>query len=188
MRKRLLCLFLILCLCLAMMPCVYASGFIDSGYCGENGGDNLEWRLASDGTLTIEGTGKMEDYNTWTWRPPWYKYRDQIKALVFGPGSEITKIGICAFTDCRYLASELVIPSTVCEIGGSAFSGCKRMTGSIVIPSGMTRIASSVFSGCESLNGTLTIPPQRDRHRGSSIPWLQQLKRRIDHSKQCNKN
>ena len=48
---------------------LYAS-VADSGTCGAN----LTWVLDSDGTLTISGTGPMEDYTTGMLAKPWGKY------------------------------------------------------------------------------------------------------------------
>lgn len=42
---------------------VYAQSVVASGNCGVEGdGSNLTWQLTDDGTLTISGTGDMEDF------------------------------------------------------------------------------------------------------------------------------
>ena len=52
---------------------------IDSGNCGANS-SNVTWKLTSDGTLTISGTGKMADYG-WE-ETPWYGLRLQVKKAI----------------------------------------------------------------------------------------------------------
>ncbi|MCL2132343.1 MAG: hypothetical protein FWH36_07845, partial [Lentimicrobiaceae bacterium] len=57
---------------------------IDSGTCGAD----LAWKLTSDSTFTISGSGDMTDYNYWqiglTWDidtsdTPWWSYRNIIE-------------------------------------------------------------------------------------------------------------
>ena len=79
MRKtiqRLLSLALCLLLCAALLPgTVWAAEIVDSGTCGEN----LTWTLDSDGKLTISGTGKMKDYDDYSYsRSPWYGKRSSV--------------------------------------------------------------------------------------------------------------
>ena len=123
---------------------------VASGTCGEN----LTWTLAKDGTLTISGTGNMNDYATWAGNNvPWYEYKEQIVAVVLD--SEITSIGECAFWGCSNLVS-VTIPNKVTSIGLSAFRECGSLT-SVTIPEGVTSIDGAAFSGCGSLT-SVTIP------------------------------
>ena len=63
-----------------------------SGSCG----DDLTWTyIESTQTLSIEGTGDMEDFIT----PPWAEYRIKHVSLPDG----LTSIGTHAFQNCRYL-------------------------------------------------------------------------------------
>lgn len=59
MRKKILSVFLVLCLVVTLLPVgAFADSTPTSGKCG----DNLTWRL--DGSvLTISGSGAMEDYD-----------------------------------------------------------------------------------------------------------------------------
>lgn len=41
---------------LGLMDTAWAATVVDSGSCGKNG-DNVTWKLTSEGTLTISGTG-----------------------------------------------------------------------------------------------------------------------------------
>ena len=76
------------------------SSILASGECGEN----VNWSLSADGTLTISGTGEMKDYgapnsahSSTTGGPtPWRKtYNHLIKRIVVEEG--ITRIGNGAF-------------------------------------------------------------------------------------------
>ena len=128
-----------------------------SGKCG----DNVTWSFAGD-TLTISGTGPMEDYDISYFNDiPWYPYLDSIKRVVIGNG--VTGIGEWAFAYCESLAS-VTIPGSVISIGGDAFWGCSSLT-SVTIPESVTSIGDGAFSDCWSLTG-VTIP-----NSVTSIGW-----------------
>ena len=96
MKKRLISTLLALCMTLALLPGT-AWAAEDSGICG----DNLTYSY-SDGTLTIQGTGNMDDYfSDYELRdkklPPWYAYHTQIHTVIIGDG--VTSIGRDAFED-----------------------------------------------------------------------------------------
>ena len=130
-----------------------AAEVLYSGTCGGEGdGSNLTWTLDDEGTLRIEGKGRMKDYN-WRNGSPWYNYRSSVKSVVIGEG--VTSIGGSAFYGCSSLTS-VIISSSVTSIGYSAFSGCSSLT-SVTIPEGVTSICSSAFCDCSSLT-SVTIP------------------------------
>ena len=113
-----------------------------NGTCGEN----LTWTLnESTGTLTIEGSGAMEDYGRSGY--PWYGYREKISTVVIGDG--VTNIGSFAFYKCSGL-STVTIPNSVTSIGNSAFYMCSRLTNTI-IPNGVTSIGEDAFCDCTGL-------------------------------------
>ena len=124
-------------------------GIIDSGYCGGEGdGTNLSWTLTEDGALTLSGTGKMADYETW-YGPdesytlaPWGEYKNQINSLVLEEG--ITRIGDKAFGLMR-IEGELIIPSTVKSIGTFSFEHNSFSQKNLVIPEGVENIGDSAF-------------------------------------------
>lgn len=59
MKKRILALFIALCMAWSMVPVTaFAVDAIASGTCG----DDLTWVLDQEGTLTISGTGAMGCY------------------------------------------------------------------------------------------------------------------------------
>ena len=130
-----------------------AAEVLHSGTCGGEGdGSNLTWTFDDEGTLRIDGNGRMKDYG-YGQRSPWYNYRSSIKSAVIGEG--VTSIGGSAFSGCSSLAS-VTIPSNVVSIGNQAFYRCSNLT-SVTIPEGVTSIGNSAFSGCSRL-ASVTIP------------------------------
>ena len=115
---------------------------IASGSCGGSAG----WSLTEDGTLTISGTGAMENYSDKS-AQGWYGHADAINSVIISDG--ITHIGNRAFSGCSAL-TEITIPDSVTSIGWSAFSGCTALT-SVTIPDSVTSIGWSAFSGCSAL-------------------------------------
>ena len=122
-----------------------ASTILYSGTCGES----LTWVLDSEGTLTISGTGAMEDYSLGG--APWYDYRTGVISLVIESG--VTSIGDYAFDSCSGLTSA-VIPEGVTGIGYSSFFGCSGLTG-ITIPGSTASISASAFQNCMNLTEIL---------------------------------
>jgi len=157
-------------------PCfVHCTGvFFDSNFSHGGDGDNLIWKLYTDGELVIEGTGAMENYSYY-FPAPWYaSYGSSIKNVTIMQG--VTSIGERAFYNCSSLTS-IEIPESVTSIDEYAFSGCSSLTSieisegvinigdqafaycrsltSVVIPEGVTSIAASTFSGCSGLTSIL---------------------------------
>ena len=120
---------------------------IASGVCGAN----LTWTLDDTGTLTISGTGRMNNYSS-GYRP-WDAYKDKKTKVVIN--TDVTTIGNYAFYDCTNITS-LTIPDSVTTIGEWAFSGCTSLA-SVTIGSGVTTIGIYAFSGCTALT-SVTIP------------------------------
>ena len=143
MKKRILSMLLALVMLATLLPL----GLIDtaeaaathSGTCGEN----VNWTLARDGTLTISGTGAMTDYDRNG--APWNN--SQVKKIVIKRG--VTSIGNRAFVVCDMLTN-VTIPKSVTSIGDDAFYNCSSLT-SVTIPSSVTSIGNSAFYGCSSL-------------------------------------
>lgn len=115
---------------------------MSSGKCG----DNLVWTL-NGGTLTISGTGKMDNYADDDVNTPWYVYRDSIYKVIILYG--VTSIGDWAFNRCTNL-KEIKIPDSVTWIGNYAFIYCEGLK-EIKIPESVTWIGNYVFFYCESL-------------------------------------
>ncbi len=155
MRKRILFIVFALCMMALLQPsAASAANYVDSGACGKN----LTWTLDNKGTLTISGTGDMEDYDAeisgndeghWA---PWLESSHDIKKVVI-KGS-VAGIGSGAFYNCTNLKS-IRIPNSVKRIGEAAFYRCSSLK-SVVLPNRVTSI-SCVFMFCSSLEN-INIP------------------------------
>ena len=136
-----------------------------NGKCGKN----LTWQLDGNGTLTISGTGDMDDYLFDGMCSPWYSAPRLIKSVVIADG--VTSIGEDAFGWCDNLTSvtipdgvevigehtfsccgltSVTIPDSVEKIGKYAFHNCKNLT-SVTIPASVKDVGSGAFYGCTNL-------------------------------------
>ena len=113
--RTVLCLALLLCLFVGLLPAPAAYAASNSGTCGKF----LKWNL-KDGTLTISGSGEMTDYNGNDL--PWDT--GAVKELVIEDG--VTSIGDWAFFWCTSLTS-VTIPDSVTSIGINPFTGCSAL-------------------------------------------------------------
>ncbi|MCM1264527.1 MAG: leucine-rich repeat domain-containing protein [Butyrivibrio sp.] len=123
-----------------------------------NLGKNLTWTLSEDGTLTISGTGDMDDYDGVSGQlPPWHGVglidADLIKKVIIEEG--VTSIGNEAFQNCTKLGS-VDIPASVTSIGQYAFFHCGDLA-SINIPASVTSIGQYAFFRCGDL-ASINIP------------------------------
>ena len=144
--KKFLAILLTLVMLIGMMPVTALAADKTSGKCG----DNATWSYdTASGTLTINGTGPMNDTNAYYM--PWRDYREDMKTLVIEDG--ITRIGAKCFTGCGF--TEVSIPDSVTEIGASAFDSCANMK-EIDLPD-ITVIEPYTFLNCASLQ-SITIP------------------------------
>lgn len=145
-----LCALLVLAMVLSLVP-MTAQAATGSGNCGVNT-TNVKWKLTSDGTLTISGTGAMADYTTSS-TAPWYNYTSSITSIVVQEG--VTYIGNYAFYKCYY-ATSISLPQSLTAIGEYAFYRCQKVT-SITVPDSVTSFGQYAFSGCYALT-TINIP------------------------------
>ena len=114
----------------------------EGGSCGKDVSYSFE---TATGTLTIQGTGDMKNYNfTLT---PWRSYRSDILVVIIKDG--VTNIGNSAFFDCSAL-SFVSIPNSVTSIGANAFLGCTGLT-AVEISDNVTSIGNSAFRDCTGL-------------------------------------
>ena len=133
--RLVLSLTLAFVLVLIMTPSRAQAASLASGKCG----DNLTWTLGDSGTLTISGTGPMDDYDEGC--TPWYAYHDSIQQVILGNG--VTYVGDRSFQDC-FMLSDVSLPDTVTDIGIYAFTSCFSMT-DITFPSGIRNIGAYSF-------------------------------------------
>ena len=143
-----------------------------SGKCG----DSAYWNYDEDTkTLTISGSGRMNNYSNSS-DTPWERIYKKIKKIyiknnIISIGdhafewfenltsvkipNSVTSIGDCAFFTCRSLTS-VTIPDSVTIIGDFAFCYCSSLT-SVTISNNVTSIGYSVFDSCDNLE-SVTIP------------------------------
>ena len=151
MKKRLLSLLVALCMAVTLLPVSAITAWAEdppkSGKCGATGdGSDVTWQL-TENTLTIRGSGAMEDYST-SYSRPWNSFCDQITSVVIFPG--VTSIGECAFKGFSKLI-HVDIANSVISIGSQAFSYCSSLT-DIKIPQSVTYIGGVVFNDCTNLS------------------------------------
>lgn len=145
-------------------------------------GSGVTWQLTentddpSTYTLTIRGSGAMEDY-LMSGHQPWRSFRDQITSVVVSPG--VTSIGNLAFTrfsklihvdiadsvvsigegvfsDCSSL-TDITVPQSVTYIGVNAFDSCTNFSSITLSTNNITSIRPHTFSGCSKLS-SIVIP------------------------------
>lgn len=170
MKKHITRLLFAALLLLAL--CIGASAAGTSGKCGPS----AYWSFdSSTGTLTISGSGAMNDYEYGDY--PWMDYRNSIQTIVIGDqitqigrnafpwtacstikfGKNVRSIGERAFNGCRNLNGDLTLPDSVQTIGAGAFQGCEKLSGDLTIPDSVVEIGEGAFRDCKNLNGTLTL-------------------------------
>ena len=114
-----------------------------SGKCGEA----VFWSL-DNGTLTIEGSGAIEDYSEFNYAP-WYDVRSTITYVVVKDG--VTNIGDMAFYDCTNLV-QATLSNTVNRIGEATFLKCNKLE-TLNIGNSIASIGDYAFKLCTSLKG-----------------------------------
>lgn len=150
MTRRIISIFLAVCLMLGLLPVGVLAATPTSGSCGKY----AKWSYhAATKTLTISGRGDMADYETDPAMgienaPPWDAYRDEIKYAIINEG--ITSIGTEAFGfqyTSRYYSNltSVSIAPTVTKIGRCAFTNAENLE-SIELPN-VTSIGYSAFNG-----------------------------------------
>lgn len=108
-----------------------------SGSCGES----LTWVFdKSQSTLTISGTGAMQNYDAPN-EVPWEQYNDEITVLNIEDG--VTTIGYLSFMYLTKLTA-VSIPESVTDIGGNAFFGCSVLR-DISIPESVSFVGFWAF-------------------------------------------
>lgn len=180
-KSKIIMLISIVCAIVIILISVVVFLFLRRNCMQGTCGDGLTWTYDGNGTLTISGSGKMEDYTSPVigdaHRPGWYRYLLDITTVVIEEGVEsignwafsyesihsidtvtlpttLTRIGNCAFRNV-YLY-DLKLPDNLTEIGTFAFDGCSTLT-NINLPEGVTQIMNYTFKDCSSLS-EITLP------------------------------
>lgn len=169
MKKRFWSAVLAVCMALVLLPGpARAEAGPDVGATFGTCGDNLTWTLdTATETLTISGTGAMENY-TYDNPAPWNSQRQNIQNAVISTG--VTSIGDYAFSFCNL--TNVTIPDSVTSIGNSAFYDCNFT--SITLPEGLTAIADNMFENCGSLT-SIAIPDGVTSIGDSAFRWCLDL-------------
>lgn len=125
---------------------VLAQEVVATGVCGAEGdGSNLIWTITEDGTMTINGSGEMDNFSYGD--KPWSIWEYAIKRVDVGEG--VTTIGDNAFKYCSFITA-VSLPSSVKLIGEHAFENCNFP--SIELPESLDSIGCKAFSGNEALS------------------------------------
>lgn len=109
-----------------------------SGIIGE-----FTWTL-EDGTLTIDGSGAMEDFEEDT---PWLPYAAQIKKVAFTGG--VTYVGAGAFADFDSI-TEVDFGEAMYELGARSFYGCDGLT-ELYMPASFKIFGEDSLRNCRNL-------------------------------------
>ncbi len=127
---------------------------LQSGTCG----NNVNWKLTPDGTLTISGNGKMDSYEKgavsgYYVQPgegkdhPWFKYRSKIKKIIISSG--VTSVGAYAFFDC-FNCTSLEIQKGVTAIQDGAFA--HMSISEVTLPDSVATLGKAAFNNCTALS------------------------------------
>lgn len=156
-----LALVLALVMCLALFPAyasaagnIMASGTIPTG----NPSAPIAFKLYTDGSLVITGTGPLAPMNQWSFTSGFNgaytsqndavrQTRSEVRSLVIGEG--ITQLNGDVFRECPNLIL-VTLPVSLTNIGQNAFMDCSALP-EIWIPSNVTSVGTAAFQGCTSL-------------------------------------
>ena len=147
MKKRVLSILLALALVFTLAPMgLVAHAETYEGLLGRN----IHYSInATNGVMTVSGSGPMEDYN----QCPVSSYSRYIKKIIVEPG--VTRIGNSVFEKLYDLVG-VSLPDTVTEIGENAFYACYDLK-SCPLPSKLKKIGYYAFGSCMELVG-MTLP------------------------------
>ena len=134
----------LMALLIVITPCFSSAAEESVGSVSGTCGENLTWEYDdATGTLTISGTGPIDDYSPYN--RPWGKYEDKIESVIIGDA--VTGIGNYSFYGFDNLTS-ITFGNGITTIGESAFQFCPGIAGELVIPDGITSIESKAFADC----------------------------------------
>lgn len=152
--KKLLSVFLVMCLLLTAFPLTAFAAQDNASPAGDNSGatGDCTWNFDSEyGELTISGSGAMANYYDST-MTPWFGQAGHIKTIQIQEG--VTHIGDSAFAFIGGL-QYINLPDSLKTIGSNAFKSTSL--NGVFIPEGVTSIGANAFRDCTSL-GFATLP------------------------------
>lgn len=136
------------------------------GYCGKD----IKWSF--DGyTLFLQNVNKnkdiaaMPDYDLKRDVAPWVKKKLNLRKVEIG--DHISRIGSCAFANCKNLQEVVFNGIDVEELGWGAFLNCDHLR-NLTLPLGLKTIGTIAFANCSSLTA-VSIP---DRCRVSDQAFV----------------
>lgn len=118
----------------------FAYSFPTSGSCGPS----LTWSVSDNGTLTIAGSGAMDDFDM---DPPWEDHSAEITTVRFS--GNVAAMSENAFQRLVNLRS-VAIPGTMQSVASDAFLYCSSLK-RVVLGEGIQRIEGLSFMDCDSL-------------------------------------
>lgn len=174
--RRTLAIVLAAIMLISVFPVVNAFA-TKKGKCG----DNVQWRLDTNGTLTVSGSGRMYDYAykgegmdldfvEYGSDTPWVQSREKIKKIVIR--GDVTYIGQHAFAGFTALKS-VNISAKVKMIGRNAFEYSKSLE-LVKLPEGIETIGDSAFLCCISLL-SINLPDGLKTIEHSAFSFCQKL-------------
>jgi hypothetical protein len=164
MKKRLLCLALVLVLALSLLPVSALAAEGDLTYRVSGTNVVLSYSINANGNATItdcndDATGKLVIPGSinghLVTQIGMGAFQDCDNLISVTIPNSVMVIGFASFSLCDNLVS-VTIPDSVTQIEQSAFNECINLT-SVVIPDSVTQIGDYAFRGCEKLE-TITIP------------------------------
>lgn len=142
---------------------------------------SISWEVSEDGTLRIQGTGTMPDFEfdkPKYWRKK--EYEGKINKIVIGEG--ITAIGNYSFDNCSLFKGNSFVtvhsvefPSTLTEIGLGAFTG--NHIHELVLPAGLRIIRVGAFKRSWLLKNVTVSSPELQIGSGAfeDCPKLEEI-------------
>ena len=161
---------------LAVLLCLFALLIVTLTACGGASSASgthgaLQWSYSkSDRTLTVSGTGAMDDLADAD-SAPWRSIRDAVTTVVVVEG--VTSVGDYAFYYLPALTT-VHLPTTLTEVGDHAFAFCSALT-IVSIPEQVSAIGAGAFEGCGALS-SIYLPPSVTQVGESAFAFCYSMK------------
>ncbi len=181
--KKLLIILVTICSLIFCFSVSAVAEIVEGGSCG----DNVMYKLDSDGVLTIFGNGKMEDY-TFDYHAPWFEYGGaSIKKVIIEEG--ITHIGAYeyVFDRCYYIEEIIVNENNAMyssDKNGALYNKDKTALlfvpegtniTEFIIPEGVKKIGKNAFYSCDKIV-SVTIPEGTTNIEESAFEFCKNIK------------